>query len=198
MTFDPAIIWPALFSTLLGVVVTWFWRGRTAAVSHKAALAQAVTDLAKQRDAERDASIAERADLRAHIQVLEASMKPVNEAFMAVLVKGLTHPKYPEMDALLAKISTGTLTAHDEETLCAGLQERIANPGKFTSQVELDMAVILPTLLRLIEAERALGVMPGLSVLNGAMFTSIKEMHKDVKDHHDWELNRAVLTDDRK
>ena len=149
----------------LTFMATWYWRGKTVQREERIRAEDQATKISLARDRERDSASTAIANLQNQITTLQASMEPVKEAFLAILVKGLTHANFPEMDGLLKKVALGTLTVDEEGLLIKGLKDRVDNPGNFTSQVELDAATILPLLMRIIAAEKALGVSPGLAVL---------------------------------
>jgi hypothetical protein len=199
---DLASLFPLVVAAALGMVTTWFWRGRTAAADAKKAAEAAAHEahaeadrlaevIREHRDAERDASIRDRANLQQQISVMAESMMPVKEALREIIVKGLTHKIYPEMDLLLAKLEKGELTAKEEDEFHKGIKDRIENPGESTSQAEVDMAIILLPLLRLIETERVLGIVPALSILHSStVMETLVAMRHEQADHDKWERDR--------
>jgi predicted outer membrane lipoprotein len=114
-------------------------------------------ELKKQRDTERNESLAAQAKLHEDIAVLGARMEPVNVAFLRSLAAGITHAVHQITDDLVAKAVEGRMTLKEEQELDAALLEREANPGPFVSEVETDAVRMFRFALRRVNAQIALG-----------------------------------------
>jgi hypothetical protein len=130
-------------STGLGLLTTWFWFRKNAAMKERDRIA-----VEHEKLLERISQI----ELQSH--VLAQAMIPVSAAFQAILIKELTHMHTPEMDALLVKLGPPfELTEDEADRLSILLERRTRDIGAEISASERDAAAMLPALIRRVRTE---------------------------------------------
>lgn len=102
------------------------------------ALAEANTALLKRVD-----------DLEKNMTVVNQVAQPLNQMYLAMLVKQLTHLHTPTLDALMAKIGPPSmLTLQEEHEMAALLKERAEALDDQIDESERDAAIMLPMVLK--------------------------------------------------
>ena len=82
---------------------------------------------------------------------------PINTMMQAMLVRELTHPHTPEMDALMQRLGPpNSLTEEDTARLLDLLDERSKDMGPLISASERAAASILPVIMERARAEQDL------------------------------------------
>ena len=128
----------AAFGTVLGIITTWFWKSRDAAVQK-----------AKAIEIEHQKALARLDALEKKQGIVDAQLVPFNGLMQAMLIKELTHAHTPEMDALMTKIGPpNTLTTTEEARLAVLLKERYERLDDTVPERERDAAFILPAIIR--------------------------------------------------
>lgn len=121
----------------IGSLGTWFWFVRGG----------------KQRA--NDKLLAEVADLKSRMAMVDKIVEPLWTAAQKKLVDELTHFHTPELDALLVKLTNGTLTEEDTARMALLLEERVTTLNGTIDASERDAARILPAVIRKARAEAA-------------------------------------------
>jgi hypothetical protein len=142
---------PLANSILLSVVgavmsfaVAWFWFSRNAAVEKARVIA-----------IDHEAVKARLASAEAQLARIDQVVVPINTMMQAMLVRELTHPHTPEMDALMVKLGPpNTLTEQENARLLVLLDERSKDMGREAS--ERAAAAIMPVIMKRAQAEQDL------------------------------------------
>lgn len=117
---------------------------------------RAADKLAAEAKEKAESLAAEKVILEKRVDDLEKSMvvvnqvaQPLNQMYLAMLVKQLTHLHTPQLDGLLAKIGPPSLLTPDEEVeMAALLKERAEVLDGQIDESERDAAIMLPLVLK--------------------------------------------------
>jgi hypothetical protein len=192
-----------LLTALIGFTSTMWFRAKDAALRAKREAEALAAEITRRRDEERDAMRAEAADLRLKLEVLTANMMPATLAFQSLLVKGLTHSHAPRTDDLLAKVAPDIISPEEEVELLAALEVLSTKQNPFFPQLEADMAIMLPLVIRRARAEQALGIHAPLMTIrpgnvdvvdrHAQVVSGIEKVSQQIAGHDQWE--RAAAAD---
>ena len=92
--------------------------------------------------------------VEAQLSALAAAASPLSEVVRDAIIKELTHLHTPELDALLEKVKSDTLSPDDERSLLRLLKDRAEEPNHLVGAGERDAAIMLPPILRRIKQEK--------------------------------------------
>ena len=155
--------------TVLGAVLVflsaWFWFGRQQAVRDKEAIAaehQRLMD--RVTTLEREAAVA------------ASQWIPVASAFQATLIKSLTHAHTGELDDLLVRVASHTLTPAEEPRLLQLLDERTRDQDHRFTEDERKDAMIFPVVMERAATERKLLLAAESAKLRPATFVQLAEL----------------------
>lgn len=130
---------------ILTFAAALFWWQKNQAVKEKEKLAvghQSVVDELK--------------EMQIAMAGIRAAVVPISAAYQAILIKELTHFHTPEMDELMEKIPSDSLTPEEEDRLFnVLLPQREKDMGPLISETERDAAHILPVIVKRARAEAA-------------------------------------------
>lgn len=100
--------------------------------------------------------VAELERTNAEIRAQLAQAQPFYAAMLTKMIATLTHPskEFHTADALLAKVTSDSLTVKEQKQLDDILVERATDPNPKVTEEERLVAAILPTVIVLAEAEK--------------------------------------------
>lgn len=138
-----------LLAAIVGLFITWYWRVRDARIKQAE---KATLDTQKKADelAMENATLLKRVDeLEKNMTVVNQVAVPLNQAYMAMLIKQLTHLHTPKLDALMTKLGPpSTLTPDEEIEFAVLLKERAEALDGRIDESERDAAIMLPMVLK--------------------------------------------------
>jgi hypothetical protein len=124
-------------TAILGFLASWFWWQKKQAENKAADIAKGHQELLDKFN-----------ELTVRVAVLDQSVLPINAAYQAHLIKVLTNPHTPEMDALLAKIPGEKMNQGEVDRFATLLKERTTDIEGIP-QEQRDAAKILPIVMKL-------------------------------------------------
>jgi hypothetical protein len=114
-----------------------YWRSESKRDEKKAADVKTADDIKAQL-----------ADLQSKMLMLGVAVQPFTAAYAAMLVKSLTHARFPDADALLAKVGPPNTLSRREEVLLVDIMEsRTKDADSEISDLERNAAQLLPLII---------------------------------------------------